>query len=165
MRFDDFVFEFAFSASRTSTLHPKRGLRHCCPYLGTDDYLIEPVRVIFFRSSRLSSLSLWLRPSYVHSSHGISGSEGGTQLLNAFILCCIRCIRLSEMTMSWQAISRARILDGFGVRSKTARVTPNIRYSRIANPKCEFSCHHEMTCHHLMTLDWLIFEWCHQKWS
>jgi hypothetical protein len=76
VRADDFVFEFAFSASRTSTSHPKRGLRHNCPYLGTDDYLIEPVRVICFRSSRLSSLTLWLRPSYVRSSLGISGLVG-----------------------------------------------------------------------------------------
>jgi hypothetical protein len=143
MRVDDFSFEFAFSASRTSTSHPKRGLRHNCPYIGTDDYLIEPVRVICFRSSRLSSLTLWLRPSYVHSSLGISGSRGGTWLLNAFVLCCIRCIRLSEMTMSWRAVSRARILDGFCLRSKTARVTPNIRYSRILNAM--LMCHHVMT--------------------
>jgi hypothetical protein len=123
MRFDDFVFEFAFSAYRTSTSHPKRGLRHNCPYIGTDDYLIEPVRVICFRSSRLLSLTLWLRPSYVHSSLGISGSRGGTQLLNAFILCCIRCIRLSEMTMSWRAMSRASILDGFCLGSTAVFVT------------------------------------------
>jgi hypothetical protein len=84
---EDFVFKFAFSASRTSTSHPKRGLRHNCPYIGIDDYLIEPVRVICFRSIRLSSLTLRLRASYVHSSLGISGLMYGIDSI--MLLFCV----------------------------------------------------------------------------